>query len=152
MSIVWVLVADRGRAKVFHMLPEVQPSFLLLAEFEHPESRQPAQAFESDSPGRIQLRGASRSAVEPHTDLAHLTARKFARELAEYLDSACRENRFEKLVIVAPPLFLGTLRRLLSPPLKQRIAFEVDKDLTACNEPELQKHLVQLMQTASLSD
>lgn len=151
MSIVWILVADRSRAKIFHAVPEVQPSFLLLAEFEFPEGRQLAQASESDSPGRIQLRGASRSATEPHTDRAHQTALRFANDLIKYLDGACREGRFEKLLIVAPPLLLGTLRGLYEAPLKNQIVLEVDKDLTGLHETDLQHRLTELLQTAQLT-
>lgn len=150
MSIVWVLVADRSRAKIFHALPEGRPSFVSLAEFEFPEGRQLAQDTESDSPGRLQLRGASRSATEPHTDRAHQTALRFAGDLMKYLNSACHEGRFEKLFIIAPPLFLGTLRSLYEPPLKKQIVLEVDKDLTGLHETDLQRRLGELLQAAPL--
>lgn len=150
MSIVWALVADRSRAKIFHAVEEAQPYFTLLAGFEFPEGRQLAQEAESDSPGRIQLRGASRSATEPHTDRAHQSALQFAGDLLKYLNGACREGRFDKLFIIAPPLFLGTLRGLYEPQLKKRIVLEVDKDLTGLHESELQRRLAELVQTAPL--
>lgn len=151
MSIVWVLVADRSRAKIFHAFAEVHPSFVLLSEFEFPESRQLAQDTESDSPGRIQLRGASRSATEPHIDRTHLTAQRFAGDLMKHLNTACRERRFEKLFIVAPPLFLGTLRSLYEPQLKKQIVLEVDKDLTGLHETDLRSRLAEILQSVPLA-
>jgi protein required for attachment to host cells len=38
----------------------------------------------------------------------------FALELAEVLDQACSQNRFEQLVLVAPPEMLGKIRQALS--------------------------------------
>lgn len=146
MTNVWVLVADRSRAKIFHAVPEVRPSYMVLAEFEHPESRQKAQETESDSPGRVQLRGAARSAVEPHIDRTHLTAQHFATELIDYLHVAYQEHRFEKLVIVAPPLFLGTLRSMYTSHLQQTVLLEVSKDLIGCTEAELQLRLAELVE------
>jgi protein required for attachment to host cells len=145
MTNTWILVADRSRAKIFHAVPETHPPYMILAEFEHPESRQKAQEAESDSPGRVQLRGASRSAVEPHTDRAHLTAQHLASELIDCLKSACQERRFEKLVVVAPPLFLGTLRAMYTPQLQQKILLEVSKDLVGLKDADLQLRLADLL-------
>jgi protein required for attachment to host cells len=141
----WVLVADRSRARIFHAVPEVQPSYIVLANFDHPESRQKAQETESDSPGRVQLRGSARSAVEPHIDRTHLTAQHFAAELIEYLKVACQARRFERLVVVAPPLFLGTLRKMYTSQLQQKIVLEVSKDLVGVTEPDLQIRLADLV-------
>lgn len=145
MTTTWVLVADRSRAKILHAVPEVRPSYLVLAEFEHPESRQKAQDAESDSPGRVQLRGAARSALEPHVDRVHLTAQDFGAELIEQLNVASREGRFDRLVVVAPPLFLGTLRGMYTPQLNPKVVLEVPKDLTGVTDHELQSRLTEIV-------
>ena len=150
MTNTWVLVADRSRAKIFHAVPEVQPSYIALADFEHPESRQKAQDTESDSPGRVQLRGAARSAVEPHIDRTHLTAQHFGAELIDYLNVACREGRFGRLVVIAPPLFLGTLRGMYTPQLHQKVVLEVPKDLVGVDESELQSRLAEIMTSSAM--
>ncbi len=145
MEKTWVLVADRSRARIFHAVPGPRPTYQVLAEFEHPEGRQKAQETESDSPGRMQLRGASRSAVEPHTDRAHLTAQHLVSKLIDYLVQACQEGKFDKLVVVAPPLFLGTLRNMYTPQLQHKILLEVSKDLIGMKEADLHLRLTELL-------
>lgn len=147
MSIDWILVADRGHARILHCVPDVLPKYITIASFDHPESREAAHDAETDAPGRIQLRGASRSAVEPHVDRAHVTAQHFATELLTYLDHACREGRFERLFVVAPPLFLGTLRASYNPHIQKRIAGEVSKDFSGLSDAQLQSHLTELLTT-----
>ena len=70
----------------------------------------PTRAQGTDRPGRaIDSLGIARSAME-EVDWHHLAKERFARELAEVLYRHAHANRFEKLVIIAPPKILGDLR------------------------------------------
>ena len=55
----------------------------------------------------------------------------FARELAARLRQARVANTFERLVLVAPPKFLGLLRAQLDDPTSARVVGSLDKDLAA---------------------
>jgi len=55
----------------------------------------------------------------------------FARELSEVLRSSMRETRFEELILVASPAFLGTLRQTLSTELTRRVVLSIPKDYTS---------------------
>lgn len=140
MAVDWILVADRGRARVLHAIPgaTVYPT---LATYLHPESDLTRQQGESDSPGRMALEGSARSTFEPHTDHKHLTAERFAHELTEHLEKARQEGRFDRLFVVAPPLLLGELRKSRKQPLNAMVAGEVDKDLSGLGDHELMEHL-----------
>jgi protein required for attachment to host cells len=65
----------------------------------------------------------------------------FARALAVKLQHARTENRYERLVLVAPPRFLGLLRTSLDGPTTQLVIGSVRKDLAFSNAAELIGHL-----------
>ena len=144
MNVDWILVADRARARVLHAVPGVAV-FPTIAGFVHPEGDMTRGETESDASGRIQLPGSARSAFEPHTDHKHLTAERFARELTEYLEKARQEGRFNRLFVVAPPLFLGELRKSWKAPLAAMVVSDLDKDLSGMGDHELMVHLRSLM-------
>ena len=63
--------------------------------------------------------------------------RGFAMEVAEFLDERAKHGAFARLVLAAPPKFLGDLRAAASPAVRERIVGEIDKDLTKAGEDEL---------------
>ena len=54
---------------------------------------------------------------------------RFARRIARRLDNARRKDEFDRLVVVAGPPFLGTVRQELSRPTRACVAREIGKDL-----------------------
>jgi protein required for attachment to host cells len=79
--------------------------------------------------------------MEPSTDPTEVEAIGFAKRLAETLDAARTRGRFEYLGIVAPPEFLGHLRKSLSDELAKHVVLDVDKDLTRFDPPGIRKRL-----------
>ena len=147
-TIDWVLVADRSRARLLHVLPNGTRPWPTLASFIHAAAKLSRQDRETDVPGRMQLPGGARSAVEPHEDPEHSEARRFASQLAAHLDRARQEARFDRLIVVAAPMFLGVLRESWPSPLRARIAFEVDRNLAGLSDPVLQTRLSDLLAAA----
>jgi protein required for attachment to host cells len=146
-TVNWVLVADCSRARILHALPQGAKPWPILASFIHVESRLPA--CKRDAPGRLQRANGARSAVEPHEDRKHVEARRFAAELVELLERDRQDHRFDHLMVVAPPQFLGVLREAWPAPLQQRIVRELNQDLVGLEEPELQARLAKLLETAT---
>lgn len=141
MAVDWILVADRGRARVLHAIPDAKV-FPTLETFVHPEADLKRSELESDVPSRDrQMAGVPGSPVEPRTDHKHLTAERFAHELTEHLEKARQDGRFDRLFVVAPPLFLGELRKSWKHPLAAMVAGEVDKDLSGLSDHDLMEHL-----------
>ena len=99
----------------------------------------PTRAQGTDRPGRaIDSLGIARSAME-EVDWHHLAKERFAHELAEVLYRHAHANRFEKLVIIAPPKILGDLRRAFHPEVTERIAAEIPKELTSHPVAEIER-------------
>ena len=65
----------------------------------------------------------------------------FARALASRLQHARATNQYDRLVLVAPPKFLGLLRSSLDAQTERCVVGSLDKDLAASDEEELMKRL-----------
>lgn len=97
-----------------------------MLEHENP----PTSEQGTDSPGRqSDGPGAQKSAMD-ETDWHTLEKHRFAKEVAEALYKAAHAGRFSKIVIVAPPMTLGDLRKAFHKEVASRVVAEVDKTLT----------------------
>ena len=66
--------------------------------------------------------------------------RTFAKEVGRYLDKARTEHRYDQLVLVAPPKFLGALRKELHKEVEKLVSEELPKDLSWFNAREIEKY------------
>ncbi|HEV8378548.1 MAG TPA: host attachment protein, partial [Tepidisphaeraceae bacterium] len=78
---------------------------------------------------------------EPRTTHKELQAIEFARVLDDYLRHAAQQEKFDSLVLVAPPHFLGLLRAELNPALASLISTTVPKDLLYMDQATIRQHL-----------
>lgn len=76
------------------------------------------------------------------TDFHQLEEDRFAAETAELLKARALANDFEALIIVAPPKTLGELRKHYHKEVEERLAGEIDKDLTRHTIPEIERALI----------
>jgi protein required for attachment to host cells len=95
----------------------------------------------TDKPGRAFASvGTARSAME-ETDWHRLGEERFAAEIAATLYRLAHANKFEALVVVAPPKVLGNLRKAFHKEVVDRITGEVPKDLTSHPLPDIERLL-----------
>lgn len=96
-----------------------------------------------DSPGRsFSSVGPGRSAYN-EADSRQLGEDRFAADTAETLNRLALEDRFQSLVVVAPPRTLGELRRYYRVELKERLIGEVPKNLTNSPVNEIERIVLQ---------
>jgi len=69
----------------------------------------------------------------------------FAHRVAQYLEDAHNANRFDQLLIVAGPSFLGLLRNQLPEQIKKLVRFELDKEITLLSAADIRQHLPQYL-------
>jgi protein required for attachment to host cells len=126
----WIAVANGSHARVF--LAHLGDQRLeLVHEMASDEARQRSSEIASDRPGRYRDNGPQqRSAIDPSTDPQRHAKREFAQDVADWLDQAALEGRFDRLVLVAAPGALGNIRSAMSPHSVDRVWRELDKDLT----------------------
>ena len=58
---------------------------------------------------------------------------------------ASRYERFQQLLLVAEPSFLGLLRARLCPQMKKLVCFELASNLAALGATEIRGHLPELL-------
>lgn len=129
--ITWVAVADGEKAVVLQNDDlDLKPSLRVLsvAEIDNPPDRSQSVA----RPGRMNdgRAGSVRKSAFDETDFHKLAKVRFAKDFAARLNRAAHSDKFDRLIVIAPPATLGELRAEFSADLKSRLAAEIDKDLT----------------------
>jgi protein required for attachment to host cells len=74
-------------------------------------------------------------------DFHQLEEDRFAAETAGLLKDWAMRNEFESLIVVAPPRTLGELRKHYHKEVSDRLAGEIDKDLTGHTVPQIEEAL-----------
>ena len=139
MRTTWLIVGHRAGARILeHKGKELQ----LVSEVDHEEGKLRDGQINSDRPGRAYDRaGPGRHSMgseeSPHDHVSNV----FARELAEVLRVGRAEKRYDRLVLVAEPRFLGKLRNALDAATGAMVEETVGKDLAKVAVKDLAGHL-----------
>ena len=134
MYVECVVVFIRDRAKKI---------FRELEDLTNPDARLHEQELMSDRQGRTyDSRGNNRHAMELKTGPAKQVAIRFAKDICKQLEY--HRNEYEKLVLVAPPTFLGLLRENLPATLAKRVVRDIDKELVQKKPEDIEKYLREL--------
>lgn len=149
MSNTWILVADTARARLFensHRDDPLRP----LGDFINPEARMPGRRSTHDHPPTVhESVGPARHSIEPHTTLRDRQRISFARELVDKLEQGRVSRRYDRLVLVAPPKFLGVLHQLIQEPLRQCIVGESARDITARSCTTIHERIAPLLEPST---
>ena len=89
--------------------------------------------------------GHQRHAITPRQDPHQALETSFAIQIAARLDSALKNDSYDRLVLVAPAHMLGDLRGAVTPEVRKVILAEVSKDLTKVPNSEIAGHLAGIM-------
>jgi len=125
MAITWIVSADSARARVLQVADREKR----LAEIEdllNPEGKLHEGDLVSDT--------------EEPSDAHEHSIDLFSKRVGEYLEKARTQHRYDKLYLVAPPKFLGKLRKNLGREVEKLLADELDKDLYRANARELERY------------
>jgi protein required for attachment to host cells len=140
MKLTYIVVADNVRARIF--TAETPSSSLQeIDALAHMEGRLHDREMTSDLPGKIKGEGNMGHAFEQATDPKKHEAILFAHRIAGYLHDAHNDKKFEQLLIIAEPSFLGLLRNELPEQIKKLVCFELDKNITTHSVDDIRKHL-----------
>jgi protein required for attachment to host cells len=137
LATTWILVGDASRARIFSFEKDDAP-WALVEEVENPIGRARTSELVTDRAGRQRQIGPP---LEGHMDPAEQESHRFAERLGHFLQKGYDERRFTRLVVAAPPRFLGYLRGVLREVAKHVVA-SIDKDYTLHDEKELRRLLL----------
>jgi protein required for attachment to host cells len=151
MQSTWIVLADKGRARILQTrqsgrdLEEVEEltdaaAHAHNADFRHDATGRRAPADSHGGAPNIQTMPGNATTSAGEDKLDH-EAERFARQVAERLTEAKRQQRYERLRIVAAPKFLGRLRKVLPQEVSDSVIDEIDKDLLQLDRRELTQRL-----------
>jgi protein required for attachment to host cells len=111
MATTWIVAADSSRARILQVAGRLH------------ERELTTDATDVEEPGAVD------HAVE-----------MFSKRIGGYLEKARTDRRYDQLVLVAPPKFLGLMRRELCKEVEKLVLDEVPKDLAWLNAREIEKY------------
>lgn len=89
----------------------------------------------SAGPGEMALHG-----LDPHATEREQRRGRFAEHIVAWLARAWEDGGYDRLIVAAPPRFLGELRAALPPALAAALAADLAKDLVKLPLRELPAH------------
>lgn len=132
-----VIVADNARARIFEFHP-AESRLEEQEDFIHSEARLSNRELTGDSAGKSVDQHGS---LDPATTAKEHEKQNFAKLLARHLKELHNRRHYESLILIAPPKFLGMLRKELSSPLDKLVTYTLDKDLTTASVDDIIDHI-----------
>ena len=143
----WILIADAATARVIATSGKAG-DLAMVDDIELQGHPLPGRDLAADRPGRAFDRaGDGRHGMEPRTDPRSVERERFAREIADVLEKAVVGQRYDRLVLVAPPTFMGLLRETLPSSVATKVGAELTKDLTKVSIHDLSERLAPVLNT-----
>ncbi|NNM81106.1 MAG: host attachment protein [Burkholderiales bacterium] len=136
----WILVANASSASLY-MNDGPKQGLKKIRTFEHSASREKASDLVSDRPGHNRSAGNGRGSYIPQSDPKQNEAQNFAMKLARELEHGRTTNEFQRLILVAPPQFMGLIKNSTGPALLNLVSDHFEKDYTKIDEKTLTGHL-----------
>jgi protein required for attachment to host cells len=121
-----VIVANNARARIF-VSHDVLNHLVEEEGFVHEEAHLSNRDLVSDAAGKSRDPHGS---FDSETSPTEHEAENFAVLLARRLKEMHNERHFDQLILIAPPAFLGLLRKHLHKPLDKLVERTVHKDLS----------------------
>ena len=138
MTTTWIIAADASRARILQVTDRAQQ----LEEVEdllNPEGRVHDRELISDAHPRFSGHsGGGPGSDREETSAAEHATELFAKRVGNYLESARTAHRYDRLHLIAPPKFLGRLRKELGKEVQKLVAEELPKDLSWLNARDIQ--------------
>lgn len=134
----WVLVADRSKA-LFYSVDSNGQGLRSVAEFDNPDGRLKDGEINSDRQGRVKDRfGGARHSMSKSMTPSKQKATEFAQVIAEFFNRGRIDDRYDELVLIAPPTLIGLIRDAMKPATSKLICASIKKDLIG-QTPAVQK-------------
>jgi len=137
----YVLVGDGEKAMLFENRGDGEYANFEVVDLFEAAPKAVQEAEEQPSPALDGTAPAKKATADGEATWHRLDRGRFAKDVAAALYKQAHRNRFERLVIVAPPATLGELRKELHKEVSGRVVAEFAKDLTNHPIHEIERHL-----------
>jgi protein required for attachment to host cells len=137
----FVVVADGERALFLKNEGDATfPNLTVVREMK--DENPPTHEQGTDRPGRHSDGPSPHNSAFEETDWHRLSKERFAEDISARLYKMAHRGDFEQLVIVAPPLVLGEMRKNFRKEVESKIIAEVPKTLTNHSVDAIEKLLL----------
>jgi protein required for attachment to host cells len=95
--------------------------------------------------GKTKQSGAAKSrhtALQPSITPKQAETAHFIQQLSEYLESATAARQYDRLMLVAPPHFLGMIGEKLDKQTAKRLVGRLDKELVMSDSHDIREWLI----------
>jgi len=136
MPTTWIVAADSSRARILQVAGRER--LVEVEDFLNPEGRLHNREITTDANPRLHGPGCLGAREEPSA-VEH-AVEMFSKRFGNYLEKARTDHRYDRLVLVAPPKFLGVMRKELGKEVEKLVADELAKDLSWFNAREIERY------------
>jgi protein required for attachment to host cells len=141
MPNTWVVAADSTQAEIY-LVEKIGAPFKRVKDLANAEGQLKGRDLTTDRPGRsFDSMGAGRHAMSATESPREHVADGFARDICQFLESARSRGRYDRLIVVAPPDFLGRLRKAITPAANQLVVESVPKNLVGVDGNAIRERL-----------
>jgi protein required for attachment to host cells len=151
MTTTWIIAADSSRARILQVMDR-DARLAEVEDFVNPQGRAHERDLMADGHPRWSGHGGmgkpgGDSNSGPGSDRQETSPTEhaveiFAKQIGDYLDKARNDHRYDRLHLVAPPKFLGQLRKELGKEVQKLVTEELPKDLSWLDARDLEKKLL----------
>jgi protein required for attachment to host cells len=161
MDNLWIVVAHQAGVRIFR---RNRPSdgIELVEKMDHPSGRLHDRDINTDKPGRqftptpaTQSRGPQgaghtyrRHGFTPRIMAHEMDAIRFTQHVAQHLETARAQNKFNRLVLVADPHELGLLKESLDKKTGECVIATLNKNLAKVRDSELEDQIYDVLTDA----
>ena len=136
----WVMVGDGEKALFFRNEGDATyPNLEVVSIMEQDNPRTSEQG--TDRPGRVFASNGTRRSAMQETNWHKLEKHRFAKEIADTLYTAAHRGDYSQLIIAAPPMIMGDLRKAMHKEVSDKVVAEISKDLTNMPADQIEKAL-----------
>lgn len=140
MPRICIVVAEQSKARFF-IQDGKAGKINEMADLVNMNARKHEQDLLTDRPGRsFDSKGSGRHAMETKTNARKQYANRFATEICDYLEK--NSNRYDNLVIISPPGFLGYLRKKMPDTLAKLVTREIKKNFVQEETRDIEQFLI----------
>jgi protein required for attachment to host cells len=136
MPTTWIIAADASRARILQVAD--QERLVEIEDLVNPEGRLQDRELTTDANPRLHGPGGMSAREEPSA-VEH-SVELFSKRIGNYLEKARTDRRYDKLYLVAPPKFLGLLRKELGKEVEKLVSEDLSKDLSWFSAREIERY------------
>lgn len=137
---IWIIIASASQVH-FYSTKKVGGNMHYIESMDHPQSREKREDMVTDRPGMGHNYGAGYGSLPASSDPKEVENERFAKEVSHHLRDHALKDHFDRLVIVAPPQFMGKLLNHADSHWHDKIYLRIEKDYVHVPEHELPNYL-----------